>query len=72
MALRSVTDIPIALRTDGRGYTFRYRAADGSRPRVTRPTLVEALAGWLELECDYVIQPLAAWRQLGSRPRGAS
>lgn len=59
MAIASLTDIPISKRKDGRGYTFRYRAADGSRPRVTRPTLEEALVAWLELECDYVIQPLA-------------
>lgn len=57
MALQSVAQIPISRRKDGRGFTFRYRAADGTRPRVTRPTLEEALAAWLELECDFVIQP---------------
>lgn len=58
MAIQSLDQIPISDRKDGRGWTFRYRANDGSRPRVTRPTLLEALVAWLELELDYVIQPL--------------
>jgi hypothetical protein len=59
MAIDSPADIPIRRRADGRGWTFRYRAADGTRPRVTRPTLHEALAAWLEVEFDYVVEPLA-------------
>lgn len=58
MAITALSDIPISRRRDGRGYTFRYRAADGTRPRVTRPTLEEALVAWLELELNYVIAPL--------------
>jgi integrase len=58
MAVNSLVDIPIRRRSDGRGWTFRYRAQDGTRPRVTKPTLLEALVAWLELELNYVIEPI--------------
>lgn len=57
-AINSFEDLPIRPREDREGWTFRYRAPDGSRPRVTRPTLIEALVAWLELDLRYVIAPV--------------